>query len=112
MKRRSFIKSSIGLGLSWSGVQAAERAEQPENRSTVPERHPLKPNPAPSDKPHILLIMTDQQRGDALGCMGNPYIITPHLDQLAAEGTLFVCGYTSTPSSTPARSGLLTGLSP
>ena len=75
MKRRSFIKSSIGLGLSWSGVQAAERAEQPENRSTVPERHPLKPNPAPSDKPHILLIMTDQQRGDALGCMGNPYII-------------------------------------
>lgn len=56
--------------------------------------------------------MTDQQRGDALGCMGNPYINTPHLDQLAAEGTLFVCGYTSTPSSTPARSGLLTGLSP
>lgn len=112
MKRRSFIKSSIGIGLGWSGVQAAESAVHTGSASLSTEAHPLKPNPAPANKPHIIFIMTDQQRGDALGCMGNPYIRTPHLDQLAAEGTLFVCGYTSTPSSTPARSGLLTGLSP
>lgn len=63
-------------------------------------------------QPHIILLMTDQQRGDAMGCMGNDFIQTPHLDQLAHEGTLFTNGYTSCPSSTPARAGLLTGLSP
>ena len=64
------------------------------------------------NKPHIILIMSDQHRGDALGCIGNASVITPHMDALAAEGTLFTNGYSSTPSSTPARSGLLTGLSP
>ena len=58
------------------------------------------------------LIMTDQLRGDALHCMGNEAGISPHIDQLAQEGTLFTSGYTSAPSSTPARAGLLTGMSP
>ncbi|NCC09368.1 MAG: arylsulfatase [Bacteroidia bacterium] len=62
--------------------------------------------------PHIILIMSDQHRGDALHCMGNPSVISPHLDALAQDGTLFTNGYVSTPSSTPARAGLLTGLSP
>lgn len=63
-------------------------------------------------KPHVVLIVTDQHRGDALGCMGNPAVASPHIDGLAREGTLFVCGYSSSPSSTPARAGLLTGMSP
>ena len=54
-------------------------------------------------QPHIILIMTDQQRGDAVGCMGNEFVITPHLDKLANEGTLFMNAYSSCPSSTPAR---------
>lgn len=60
-------------------------------------------------KPHVILIMTDQHRGDALGCMGNSAVISPNLDRLAKEGTLFVNGYSASPSSTPARAGLLTG---
>lgn len=28
--------------------------------------------------PHVILIMTDQQRGDALGCMGNEAVISPN----------------------------------
>lgn len=63
-------------------------------------------------RPHIIFIMTDQQRYDAMGCAGNEQIITPHLDQLAQDGYLFGNAYTSCPSSTPARAGLLTGLSP
>ena len=63
-------------------------------------------------KPHVILIMTDQHRGDALGCMGNSAVISPNLDRLAKEGTLFVNGYSASPSSTPARAGLLTGMSP
>ena len=64
------------------------------------------------DRPHIILLMADQHRFDALGCMGNGQVITPRLDSLAAEGTAFMHAYSSVPSSTPARAGLLTGLSP
>ena len=52
-------------------------------------------------KPHIILIMSDQHRADALGCMGNESVISPNIDQLSREGTLFCNGYSSTPSSTP-----------
>ncbi|MFI3316632.1 MAG: arylsulfatase [Rikenellaceae bacterium] len=62
-------------------------------------------------KPNIILIMTDQQRFDALGCV-NDAVISPNLDALAQSGYLFTAAYSSTPSSTPARAGLLTGMSP
>ncbi|WP_430809363.1 MULTISPECIES: arylsulfatase [unclassified Carboxylicivirga] len=62
-------------------------------------------------KPHIFLIMTDQQRGDCIG-KENEVIITPNLDALADDGVWFSNGYSSVPSCTPARAGLLTGCSP
>ena len=65
-----------------------------------------------SARPHIIFIMTDQQRSDALGCMGNDAVISPHIDKLAEEGVRFTNCYSSVPSCTPARAGLLTGLSP
>lgn len=68
--------------------------------------------PMYAQKPHIILIMTDQQRGDALGCMGNEAILTPNLDNLAKDGYIFTNAYSSLPSSTPARASLLTGMSP
>ena len=67
---------------------------------------------AASSKPNILLLMADQFRGDALGCDGNDQIHTPHLDRLAQEGARFRCAYSCTPTCTPARAALLTGLSP
>ena len=65
-----------------------------------------------NQQPNILYLMTDQHRGDCLGCAGNKIIKTPHLDSIAEEGVLFPNAYSSTPSCTPARSALLTGLSP
>ncbi len=67
---------------------------------------------APGSKPNILCLMTDQHRGDCLGCAGNSVIKTPNLDSIAADGVLFTNAYSSTPSCTPARSAILTGLSP
>ena len=64
------------------------------------------------DRPNLLFLMADQHRGDCLGAEGNRAIQTPHLDRLAKEGARFRCAYTSTPSCTPARAGLLTGMSP
>ncbi|MBR8535348.1 arylsulfatase [Carboxylicivirga sediminis] len=63
------------------------------------------------EQPHIFLILTDQQRGDCLG-KENPLIKTPHLDALANDGAWFSNGYSSVPSCTPARAGMLTGMSP
>lgn len=34
--------------------------------------------------PHIILLMTDQQRWDAMGCTSGGVVVTPHLDRLAA----------------------------
>ena len=68
--------------------------------------------PAKRDRPNILFLMTDQQRGDCVGADGNKIIHTPNLDRIAKEGVLFRRAYSSTPTCTPARSALLTGLSP
>ena len=62
-------------------------------------------------KPNIILITTDQMRGDCLGIAGHPDVKTPYLDTLAARGTLFTNAYTACPTCIPARAALLTGMS-
>lgn len=64
---------------------------------------------SPDQRPNILLITTDQQRFDALACMGNPHIYTPHLDWLAHEGILFSNAYADCPSCIPSRATIMTG---
>src|ERR1700716_3810771 len=92
MHRRTFIQAAAAtvaaMGLHNESLQAKERAKHP---------------------PNVLFIMPDEWRGQALGCMGNPDVHTPHIDQLASEGMLF-----RQPSPTPplcARAGatILTG---
>lgn len=60
---------------------------------------------------NILFIMTDQMRGDCMGCAGHPDVKTPYLDTLAARGVRFENAYTACPSCIPARAALHTGLS-
>ena len=43
-----------------------------------------------SDKPNVLVIMTDQQRYDTIGALGNSLIQTPALDRLVTGGTSFI----------------------
>ncbi|MDH7569264.1 MAG: sulfatase-like hydrolase/transferase [Armatimonadota bacterium] len=62
--------------------------------------------------PNILLIMTDQQRFDTIGALGNPVIRTPALDRLVRAGTAFTRAYTPSPVCVSARCSLLTGLPP
>jgi arylsulfatase len=63
-------------------------------------------------RPNIVLIMADQMRADCIRAAGNAAIETPHLDRLARGGVLFRAAYSSTPTCTPARAALLTGMSP
>ena len=112
MDRRDFLKGLAWLGVGTPGVASAQILKQkPEGFATKPLDEDIKPLP-PTKQPHIILIMSDQHRGDALRCMGNKAVISPHIDKLAKEGTMFVHAYTAAPSSTPARAGLLTGMSP
>ena len=62
--------------------------------------------------PNILFIMADQMRADMLASAGNKIAVTPNLDKLAAEGVRFTNTFSSTPTCTPARAAILTGLSP
>lgn len=71
------------------------------------ERKPMK-----RDRPNILLIMTDQQRGDCLGVEGRHPVLTPNLDGLAAEGMRFARAYSTCPVCIPARRSLLSGQHP
>jgi len=63
-----------------------------------------------SPRPNILLVTTDQQRTDSLGCYGSAWAGTPHLDALAAGGICCERAYTTNPVCTPARVSLFTGL--
>lgn len=68
--------------------------------------------PGPARRPNILLIETDDQRPQALGCMGDPVIQTPHLDALAGRGVLFASTTCQATYCIPSRISLLTGSYP
>ena len=63
-------------------------------------------------RPNILLLMSDQQRWDTLGCYGCRAISTPALDGLAADGVVFERCYVNVPICTPSRACMLTGRLP
>ena len=62
-----------------------------------------------SSRPNILVLMTDQQRFDAMGCAGNAKIRTPNLDALTASGVRFGQAVTPTPVCVAARMSFMTG---
>ncbi len=62
-----------------------------------------------STRPNVLVIVTDDQRFDTIGQLGNAHIHTPNLDSLVTEGFAFERVFCTTPICTPARAELLTG---
>lgn len=68
--------------------------------------------PPRSDRPDVLLIMTDQHRTGFTRRTGCPLDTMPTLDRLAGQGTAFDLAYTSYPACVPARTSLLTGRFP
>ena len=65
-----------------------------------------------SKKPHVLLISTDQWPANLTGCAGHPAVLTPTLDQMAANGVRFANATSECPVCVPARKTLMTGLHP
>jgi len=96
--RRSFARLSGLIGVLtvsavfclWSSPARSARADQ--------------------RRPNVLVILTDDQRWDALGVAGHPHLKTPHLDRLAAEGIHFRNAFCTTSLCSPSRASILSGL--
>lgn len=64
-----------------------------------------------AEKPNFIVIFTDDQGYQDLGCYGSPDINTPHIDRMAKEGMRFTSFYAQTVCG-PSRSSLMTGCYP
>jgi len=125
-----------------TGVKAADHftkprlfnlAEDPEERNDLAQEKPeirerllaalntwwnpavqttAKMKPNKPDQPNVLFIAIDDLN-DWVGCLGgHPDARTPHIDRLAARGTLFTNAHTAAPVCNPSRAAFLSGLGP
>jgi arylsulfatase A-like enzyme len=65
-----------------------------------------------NERPHLLVIMTDQQSAAAMSCAGNADLNTPNMDRLAAAGVRFERTYSTFPLCGPFRACMITGRYP
>lgn len=82
MQRRSFLATSAAAAVSCSSRKRA---------------------------PNVVFILTDDQRWDCLSAAGHPFLKTPHLDRIAAEGVRFANAFTTTSLCSPSRAGFMSG---
>ena len=73
---------------------------------------PLLTSSVAAAPPNILIIVSDDQGYNDLGCCGNDQILTPNLDRLAEQGVRLTNFYVTWPACTPSRGSLLTGRYP
>lgn len=97
LSRRAFMKQAGAAGVTALGAGALSHAQEPEPRGR---------------RPNLLFVFSDEQSWDMLGCYGNDQVITPHIDQLAAEGIRFNHCVSSSPVCTPYRGMLMSGQHP
>lgn len=62
------------------------------------------------NKPNIIFYFSDQQRADSAGCYGQKLPVTPNLDAVAEEGTLFENAFSCQPVCGPMRACLQSGV--
>lgn len=63
-------------------------------------------------RPHVILIMSDQQKASATSMAGNPFARTPTWQKIAEEGVVFEQAYSQSPICTPSRATMMTGTYP
>ena len=62
------------------------------------------------ERPNIIFLLTDDQRYDALGIMGNDEIQTPNIDKLGEQGVVFTNFYNTTSICMASRAQMMTGM--
>jgi len=91
MNRRSFLKAlSVGaVSLAVQSISGAGKVK----------------------RPNVLFIAIDDLRG-AVGCLGDKIAVTPNMDKLARQGTVFLSAYCQQAVCNPSRASVLTGMRP
>jgi uncharacterized sulfatase len=56
-----------------------------------------------ADQPNIILVFIDDLGWKDIGCYGNDFVATPHIDQLAADGLRFTDFYAAGAVCSPTR---------
>ncbi len=96
--RREFLRTVAGTVLGTLLV----RRRAPVRAAAQEDRRPL----------NIVFILADDLGWAELGCYGNTFNETPHLDRLARDGMRFTSAYAAAPVSSPFRAALMTGRYP
>ena len=95
MKRRTFLKGMLAASATL-GIQDSNAAEEATRTG--------------ADRPNIVFLLTDDQNWRTMGCAGNPIIVTPNMDRLAAEGVMFTNNFVTTSICNASRASIFTGL--
>lgn len=82
---------------------ASEPIRQITSRRIISTGHPTK---------HVILIIIDTLRADALSCYDSEAPATPNIDRFAKDGILFKNAFSASPWTLPSVSSIMTGLSP
>jgi arylsulfatase A-like enzyme len=65
-----------------------------------------------ASRPNVIFVLADDLGWSELGCYGNEFNETPHLDRLASQGIRFTQAYAAAPVCSPYRAAFLTGQHP
>ncbi len=96
MRRRTFLRTAVaGAASAAVGLGPAGRARARSRRST--------------QRPNILVIMSDEHNAGVTGCYGSPIVRTPNLDRLAEQGVTFESFYCNSPLCVPSRMAFTAG---
>lgn len=96
MESTSMLRSAASL-LGMSALLAVASGAQP---------------PAPQTPPHLVLFLSDDHGWHDSGPYGAKDLRTPHLDRLAREGMRFDAAFAASPTCSPSRSAIYSGLFP
>lgn len=108
--RRGVIRGAAGSALAVGGTAvglAAGRAgeDDPRSPATVSRRRTR----GRGRRPNVVVVSVDDLGWADLGCYGNTFHRTPHLDRIAERGMRFTQAYAAAPNCSPSRAALLTG---
>ena len=95
--RRGFLKGSVAAAGSLAFLQGCGPLGEGGGALT-------------SQRPNVVVIMTDDQRWDMMSCEGHPFLKTPNMDRIAAEGARFANMFVTTSLCSHSRASFLSGL--